>query len=96
MDISNLISAGEKPPVDRPIGLLANKYFLAYCAKSSASSLGYTLYMITIQAYAFLISRSIIFAGIVLFIEYGIYSMTFLAGPTLDRARDKRFILAAS
>ncbi len=78
------------------MALLANKYFLAYCAKTSASSLGYTLYMITIPAYAFLISRSIIFTGIVLFIEYGIYSMTFLAGPIVDKVRDKRSILSAS
>lgn len=78
------------------MGLLGNRYFILYCAKLSASNLGYTLYMITIPAYAFLISRSIVFTGIVLFIEYGIYSLTFLAGPLVDRAKDKRYIISAS
>lgn len=78
------------------MGLLSNRYFIAYCAKASLSSLGYTLYMITIPAYAFLISRSILFTGIVLFIEYGIYSLTFFAGPLVDRVKDKRYIISAS
>ncbi len=78
------------------MGLGSNRYFVAYCMKVSASNLGYTLYMITIPAYAYIISRSIFFTGLVLFIEYGIYSMTFLAGPLVDRAKDKRYVISGS
>lgn len=78
------------------MALRSNRYFISYCAQISASNLGYTLYMITIPAYAFLISRSIFFTGIVLFIEYGIYTLTFLTGPVVDKAKDKRYIISVS
>ncbi len=78
------------------MSLWHNRNFLLYCAKISATNLGYTLYVITVPAYAFLVSRSILFTGIVLFIEYGIYSLTFFAGPLVDRVHDKRFIISAS
>lgn len=85
------------PPGNRQsLSLLRNRYFLLYCTKLSATNLGYTLYMITVPAYAFLTSRSILFTGIVLFIEYGIYSLTFFAGPLVDRVHDKRFAISAS
>lgn len=78
------------------MSLWHNRNFLLYCAKISATNLGYTLYVITVPAYAFLVSRNLLFTGIVLFIEYGIYSLTFFAGPLVDRVRDKRFVISGS
>lgn len=70
--------------------------YLAYNARIAATNFGYTLYMITIPAYSFVLSGSILFTGLVLFVEYGIYAVTFVTGPIVDRVRDKRFLIAAS
>lgn len=78
------------------VGLLANRKFVLYNAKVSFSSFGYTLYLITIPAYSYIFSGSIIFTGITLFIEYGIYTLTFLIGPIVDRVVDKRFVIVGS
>lgn len=78
------------------MGLAANRYYLLYNVRVSATNFGYTLYMITIPAFSFLISGSILFTGVVLFVEYGIYAVTFLAGPIVDRVRDKRFLISIS
>lgn len=73
--------------------LSSNRKFVIYNAKISFSSFGYTLYLITIPAYSYIFSGSIIFTGITLFVEYGIYALTFLAGPIVDRVVDKRYVI---
>ncbi len=52
--------------------------------------------MITVPAYAYVLTGSIFFTGLSLFVEYGIYALTFWAGPITDRARDKRYIISIS
>ena len=78
------------------MNLLSNKRYLVYGTKISFTNFGYTLYMITVPAYSFLFSGSIIFTGLALFIEYGIYALTFLAGPIVDRVQDKRLVIIGS
>ena len=52
--------------------------------------------MITIPAYSFVTTGSIMFTGLVMFVEYGIYSLTFLVGPVVDRVIDKRYLIMIS
>ncbi len=78
------------------MSLLRNGKFLIFNARLSATNFGYTLYMITVPAYSFVLTKSILFTGLALFVEYGIYSVTFWAGPITDRMKDKRFIIMLS
>lgn len=76
--------------------LWRNRLFLKYIGVVSFSNFGYTLYMITIPAYSFLLGGGIIFTGLTLFVEYGIFTLTFLFGSIVDRVRDKRYIIVGS
>ncbi len=78
------------------MSLARNSKFIIFNARLSATNFGYTLYMITVPAYAFVLTRSIFFTGLSLLVEYGIYSLTFWAGPITDRVRDKRYIISLS
>lgn len=75
---------------------MRNSRFIIFNARLSATNFGYTLYMITVPAYAFVLTNSILFTGLSLFVEYGIYAMTFWAGPITDRVRDKRYLISIS
>ncbi|MDG7008573.1 MAG: hypothetical protein JRN06_10080 [Nitrososphaerota archaeon] len=77
-------------------GLLRNGRYLVYNAEHAFASFGYSLYTITIPAFSCVFSGSILFTGLTLFVEYGIYSVTFLAGPIVDRVVDKRRVLITS
>ena len=78
------------------MSLLRNSKFIIFNARLSATNFGYTLYMITVPAYSYVLTNSVLFTGLTLFVEYGIYSVTFWAGPLTDRIRDKRFIIMLS
>ncbi len=73
--------------------LSRNRKFIIYNAKISATNFGYTLYMITIPAFSYIASGNLAFTGLTLFVEYCIYSLTFLVGALVDRVEDKRFII---
>lgn len=76
--------------------LLHNSRYMIYNAEHAFSSFGYSLYTITIPAFSYVFSGSIVFTGLTLFVEYGIYALTFLAGPLVDRVVDKRHVLVTS
>ncbi len=76
--------------------LLHNKNYLLYNTKNSFVDIGYNIYQITIPAYSFIYSHSIIFTGIILFVEYGIYALTFLVGPMVDKVEDRRYLILVS
>lgn len=78
------------------MSLLRNRLFLIYNIRVAAVSLGNSLYAITIPAYSLLVTGNLVFTGITLFVEYGIYSITFIAGSIVDRVEDKRRIIVAS
>ncbi len=73
-------------------GVLGNRRFLVYEASAIAASTGYAVYSISIPWIAYLNSGSYLVVGFVLFLEFGVYTLTFLVAPLVDRAADKRWI----
>jgi hypothetical protein len=73
--------------------LLANRRFLYYFASSATGEAGYAVYAISILWLALQISGSLLITGLVLFVEFGIYAFSFLAGPFVDRAANLRTVL---
>jgi len=59
---------------------------------ATLASVGYSVYAIAVPWFAFEFSSNFLIVGLVLFVEVGIYSLTFLIGPLVDRTRDKRTI----
>ncbi len=72
--------------------VLRNRRFLLYEGSAILSSTGYAVYSISIPWIAFLNSGSFLVVGLVLFLELGVYALTFLIAPLVDRAADKRVI----
>ncbi|MCI4372338.1 MAG: hypothetical protein L3K02_01645 [Thermoplasmata archaeon] len=72
--------------------VLRNRRFLLYQGSVILASSGYAVYSISIPWIAYLNSGSFIVVGLVLFLELGIYALTFLVAPLVDRAADKRVI----
>ncbi|HEV2449818.1 MAG TPA: hypothetical protein VGU43_05360, partial [Thermoplasmata archaeon] len=73
--------------------LARNRRYLLYLTSSSLASTGYAVYSVSVLFLAYGLSGNLLVAGLVLFIEYGVYSCTFLFAPLVDRARDKRTLL---
>lgn len=73
--------------------LLQNRRFLLLTASGSLAGAGYAVYSISVLFLAYGLTGNLLVAGAVLFIEYGVYTATFLVAPLVDRARDKRTIL---
>lgn len=73
--------------------LLRNRRFLLLNLSGALSSGGYAVYSVSVLFLAYGITQNLFVAGLVLFIEYGIYTLTFLIAPFVDRARDKRTVL---
>ncbi|HLN51879.1 MAG TPA: hypothetical protein VK455_07505 [Thermoplasmata archaeon] len=73
--------------------LFHNRRFLLLEATGSFAGAGYAVYSVSILFFAYTVTHSLAVAGAVLFIEYGVYTATFLVAPLVDRARDKRTIL---
>jgi predicted MFS family arabinose efflux permease len=73
--------------------VLRNRRFLLYTSSGILASTGYAVYAISIPWIAYLNSGSFFVVGLVLFLEIGVYALTFLAAPIVDRAADKRTIL---
>jgi transmembrane secretion effector len=77
------------------LGLLkGHPKFLFYWLSSVSGETGYAVYSIVVVWLAVQVSGGIAVAGLVLAIEYGIYSLSFVAGPFVDRARNLRTVLA--
>ena len=73
--------------------LLGNRRYLLYLGSSTFAGAGYAVYSVSVLFLAYGLSGNLLIAGVVLFIEYGVYTATFLVAPLVDRARDKRAIL---
>ena len=74
-------------------GLFGNRSFRYYFASQATGDAGYAVYAIAVVWLAITVSGSLFVAGLVLFVEFGIYALAFLAGPFVDRARDLRSVL---
>lgn len=73
--------------------LLGNRRFLLLNLSGALSNAGYAVYSVSVLFLAYGITGNLLVAGVVLFIEYGVYTLTFLIAPFVDRAVDKRTIL---
>lgn len=62
---------------------------------STSGGVGYSIYSVSILWLAYQISGNLVVAGAVLFVELATYSLTFVIGPLVDRAADKRTIFLA-
>jgi Transmembrane secretion effector len=72
--------------------VVRNRRYLIYQSSAIASSTGYAVYSVAIPWLAYQNSGSFLVVGLVLFVETGLYSLTFLVAPFVDRAADKRRI----
>ncbi len=75
--------------------LLGNRRFLAFFLASAAGDAGYAVYAIAILWLSLEVSGSLVIAGVVLFVEFGVYALSFVVGPLVDRVRDLRSVLLA-
>ncbi|MGA8603470.1 MAG: hypothetical protein WB788_00170 [Thermoplasmata archaeon] len=75
--------------------LLRNRRWLLWEVSATAATVGYSVYAISIPWFAYQVSGSFLVVGLVLFAEVGIYSLTFLVGPLVDRAQNKRTVYIA-
>ncbi len=75
--------------------LFRNRRFLLFEATAGFASAGYAIYSVSVLFLAYGLTGNLLIAGLVLFIEYGVYTATFLFAPIVDRAKDKRTILLA-
>jgi Transmembrane secretion effector len=88
-------TVGGPPPPKGPGGyrtVLRNRRFLLYEGSAILASTGYAVYSISIPWIAYLNSGSFLVVGLVLFLELGVFALTFLVAPLVDRAADKRVI----
>jgi hypothetical protein len=74
------------------VALIRDRRYLLWLLSSDAANVGYSIYAITILWISYRISGSLVLAGIVLLVEIGTYTMTFLFGPLVDRVPNKRTI----
>jgi hypothetical protein len=73
--------------------LLQNRSFLAFLLSLALGEAGYAVYALGILWLALSVSGSAFITGVVLAVEFGIYALSFLVGPFVDRARDLRTII---
>lgn len=73
--------------------LLRNRRFLLLTGAGACAGAGYAVYSVSVLFLAYALTGDLLLAGIVLFIEYGVYTATFFVAPLVDRAPDKRTIL---
>ncbi len=73
--------------------LLHNRGFLLWVSSSEAANIGYAVYEITVLWLTYHLTSSFFLVGVVLFVEYGIYTLTFLFAPLVDRIANKQRIL---
>lgn len=72
--------------------VLRNRQFRYFLASSTSSLVGYAVYEISVVWLTFSVSHDFFAVGAILFIEYAVYTFTFLVGPIVDRARNQRTI----
>jgi len=73
--------------------ILSNRPFSLWLCSQFASNLGYSAWSISVLWLAYQVSGTLLLSALVLFIQYGIYSITFIAGPFVDRVPNKRTVL---
>ncbi|HTZ61976.1 MAG TPA: hypothetical protein VMC82_04995 [Thermoplasmata archaeon] len=69
---------------------------MIFLGSSSSATVGYAVYAISIVWLTHLLTGSLFDVGVVIAIEYGCYTLTFLLGPFVDRVRNQATIFLAS
>lgn len=72
--------------------ILAHRPFSLWLGSRFACNVGYSAWAISVLWLAYQISGTLLLSALVLFVQYGIYSLTAIAGPFADRAQDKRTV----
>jgi len=90
--VSEIVPPRAGPDASSLGSLLANRRFALWLASQVACNLGYSAWAIAVLWLAYRISGSLLLSALVLFVQYGIYSLTSIAGPIADRVRDKRSV----
>jgi MFS family permease len=72
--------------------VLSNRWFRLWLAAQFTGNVGYSAWSIAVLWLAYQISGTLLLSALVLFVQYGIYSITFIAGPFVDRVADKRTV----
>jgi len=75
------------------LDLFRNRRFALGITSSGLAWGGYAVYEISVLLLSYRISHSLAIAGLVILVEFSAYSITFIAGPTVDRARNLRTVL---
>ena len=75
------------------LALFRNRRLALGLSSSGLAWGGYAVYEISVLLLSYQISHSLAIAGVVLLVEFGAYSITFIAGPTVDRASNLRTVL---
>jgi MFS transporter, DHA3 family, macrolide efflux protein len=75
------------------LDLFRNRRFALGITSSGLAWGGYAVYEISVLLLSYRIFHSLAIAGLVILVEFGAYSVTFIAGPTVDRARNLRTVL---
>ena len=76
--------------------VLRNRRFVLYLGMTAADNVGYSLSIVAVLWLAYASTQNLLAAGIVQFLQSAVYALTFLFGPLVDRARDKRTVVVAS
>ncbi len=76
--------------------VLRNRQYLWFLAASNLGNTGYAVYAISIVWLAYTLSHDFLIVGVVLFIEYAAYTLTFVFAPLVDRVRNQRTIFVLS
>lgn len=93
--MSDLGAPGGPPPEPRRRDLWRNRAFRWFFASEFVGSTGYALYAVAVVWLAVERTGSYALAGAVLALEFGIYAMSFLIAPLVDRARNLRRVALA-
>lgn len=72
--------------------LLGNREFLLFKFRTYSGGIGYSVYLVTILWLAYRLSGNVLLPGIVVGVEAGVYTLTFLIGPLVDGIKDKRSV----
>lgn len=86
-------------PAAIPVGyrtVLRNRRFVLYLGMTAADNVGYSLSIVAILWLAYQSSHDLLAPSVVLFVQSAVWASTFLFGPIVDRARDKRTVFAVS
>lgn len=76
--------------------VLRSRKFVLYLGMTAADNVGYSLSIVAVLWLAYQAAGNLLAASVVLFLQSVIYACTFLFGPLVDRARDKRTVFVAS